>query len=759
MAKVSDNGRELVVDVAGSPVEGLKKFSYEELNAMASALRVRFPERSRVVYFGEYPPTDTNLPWQKTLDDGITPIGGVQYFVGGQWFYPEGTQGGGEKGDQGPQGPQGNPGPEGPEGPEGPAGADGATGPAGADGADGATGPQGPAGPEGPEGPQGPQGDPGTVDLNDTAFTGSTTAENLSVTNNVLARAHTVDGNNLFNMGSTFTVNSALNGRTLYSSSSSDGTLTIPGGLPSGFRIKLFQQGTGVITIATGGPDLNSPDGLLTTAGQYSIMDITQMADGSYSINRFAGGEVTNTAVNTAIEQDPIASRESLEVADALHRIMSNADHAFLCSEDESGGFYDAAGDMPLTEWTSPGGTGTPVPGTIPGSTSDTTWNTTREWTLNLFEIAQGQTIPLNGGPFWVTMGVRLGTTANPLGSALCGQTEHGDVNGVQWALYRTGNTILQFLIQRAAGGFQTHSVTIDGLQAGVDHFIHARFDGTNIYLQLDDTIVVGDASGGLWGEDKPFALGHAYVSGSGNNNHWRGEIGYCIFGRGHISPDDVRVMQNATLYDWQRMEKKGLGFEAFGDSLTSANYADPSWVTVTGDEARGLPTLMHGISGQNSTGIRSRMEGFLPEMLKRGWIAIWAGNNNASDTSTVIDDVTAMREEALSKGARKILLLGLPNRLVVTSDPGDVATEQGYLDTINTALAALATANADTEYLDVHDLFVNPANYTPVDADDTADQTLGVVPRSARDSPTGTHLGNVGAAHLGVAAAAIIDP
>lgn len=110
---MSTPGTELSISVADYPLNGLEKFSPSELEAIAASLRVTFPENTRLVYYGPYPPSDRNLPWQKTLDDGITPIGGIKYFTNGGWTYPAGADMSGPPGATGPAGP---PGPTGPQG-------------------------------------------------------------------------------------------------------------------------------------------------------------------------------------------------------------------------------------------------------------------------------------------------------------------------------------------------------------------------------------------------------------------------------------------------------------------------------------------------------------------------------------------------------------------------------------------------------------------------------------------------------------------
>ena len=114
MSTSTTNGTQLCVKVADHPLAGLKEFTPMELEAMAASLRVTFPENVKLVHYGPYPPTNRNMPWQKTLDDMITPVGGVKYFTNGQWLYPPGSQFSGPVGPVGPTGPAGPTGPSGP---------------------------------------------------------------------------------------------------------------------------------------------------------------------------------------------------------------------------------------------------------------------------------------------------------------------------------------------------------------------------------------------------------------------------------------------------------------------------------------------------------------------------------------------------------------------------------------------------------------------------------------------------------------------
>lgn len=87
--------------------------------------------------------------------------------------------------------------------------------------------------------------------------------------------------------GTTYTLLATDNGEVIVWNTSSDGTLTIPSGLPVGFNATLIQTGSASIGITGSGTTLNSFEGKLRTAGQHAAVSII-----SYSSNVFniAGG-------------------------------------------------------------------------------------------------------------------------------------------------------------------------------------------------------------------------------------------------------------------------------------------------------------------------------------------------------------------------------------------------------------------------------------------------------------------------------------
>jgi len=74
----------LNITVRDSPI-ATKFMSSEELAAIAASLIVSLPPGAQLVHYGDTPPSNTSIPWQPTLNDGITPKSMVMRFVGGQW--------------------------------------------------------------------------------------------------------------------------------------------------------------------------------------------------------------------------------------------------------------------------------------------------------------------------------------------------------------------------------------------------------------------------------------------------------------------------------------------------------------------------------------------------------------------------------------------------------------------------------------------------------------------------------------------------
>lgn len=72
--------------VRDNPISGLEQFSLSQLNAIAESLAVELQPGVKLVHYGENPPSDTSLPWQQTLADGVTPVGIVKHFVAGRWM-------------------------------------------------------------------------------------------------------------------------------------------------------------------------------------------------------------------------------------------------------------------------------------------------------------------------------------------------------------------------------------------------------------------------------------------------------------------------------------------------------------------------------------------------------------------------------------------------------------------------------------------------------------------------------------------------
>ena len=84
---------------------------------------------------------------------------------------------------------------------------------------------------------------------------------------------------------------SADNGATLYSTSASVFTLTVPNNLPAGFGVAIAQQGTGKLTVAAGsGVTLTNTASQFSTSGTAGAMiAVTQITTTTYSVNGQTG--------------------------------------------------------------------------------------------------------------------------------------------------------------------------------------------------------------------------------------------------------------------------------------------------------------------------------------------------------------------------------------------------------------------------------------------------------------------------------------
>ncbi|MFT6182028.1 MAG: hypothetical protein ACJAQT_002080 [Akkermansiaceae bacterium] len=134
--------------------------------------------------------------------------------------------------------------------------------------------------------------------------------------------------------------------------------------------------------------------------------------------------------------------------------------------------------------------------------------------------------------------------------------------------------------------------------------------------------------------------------------------------------------------------------------------------------------------------------------------MAPWFGNNDPTNRQIVVDNYERVIERALADGAERVILIGLINRSGYESSQATIDTVQGHHDFINDGLAQLASSNPQVFYADIRSWFQNPVNY-PNDSltvDDLSDIDRGIIPRGMRDDPTSpssTHLGPSGAAHL----------
>ncbi len=157
-----------------------------------------------------------------------------------------------------------------------------------------------------------------------------------------------------------------------------------------------------------------------------------------------------------------------------------------------------------------------------------------------------------------------------------------------------------------------------------------------------------------------------------------------------------------------------------WGDSLTAGSGGEVGGPPARLAATTGLTVYNGGISGENSTQIKTRM---LADTAKFSRIVIiWAGRNNFSSPNTVKADIAAM-VAAVTSG--KYLVLSVLNADVVDERVGGT-----YYSTITTLNADLATLYG-SRYLDVRTRLIDIANLAL--AQDVTDRANGVPPSSLR--------------------------
>jgi hypothetical protein len=396
--------------------------------------------------------------------------------------------------------------------------------------------------------------------------------------------------------------------------------------------------------------------------------------------------------------------RKSEEPITNVEDAILRASHCWLAGESD-GTFYDCRGGLNLTN------------SGAAGATSDTEYGLSRVFIDSNSEYAGNAAGPqINGGPFWFAAGINIDSTASST-RAILGQSDYiaeGSTTDYTWVLIRTNNTTLRFKITRSSG-VGTTEVDLQ-IAAATYYNVFGYFDGTNLHLYANGESEVVNAPYGLYATNKPFALGKVYQSGAAAFNYFDGKIGYCMFGFGAIDLDIVRVLNNTSANEWRNARRRFQGLGVWGDSLSDGDsFANKGYIQRTA-EAASLPFYAnHAVGGENSTGTESRASAVHSTLIGQFNVVVWVGNNNPEDTDQVLSDAASIRRTALDAGTKKVVLLGLPNRSFTNATAGVVDALQADLNTINTGLAAIAAANSDTEYLDVHDLFVNnyPTAYT----------------------------------------------
>lgn len=85
--------------------------------------------------------------------------------------------------------------------------------------------------------------------------------------------------------GTTYTLKPYEDGMILETSTDAGITITVPTGLPQGYKVGISQGGTGTVTLAAdGGVTINSFEGRLSTSGQYALVYLQSVNTNSYRL-------------------------------------------------------------------------------------------------------------------------------------------------------------------------------------------------------------------------------------------------------------------------------------------------------------------------------------------------------------------------------------------------------------------------------------------------------------------------------------------
>lgn len=101
----------------------------------------------------------------------------------------------------------------------------------------------------------------------------------------VTAGAFTISPSAIINdAGTSRTLSSTDNGKTLVFSSNSDVTVTVPAGLDVGYSVSCIKTGSGNLTYSASSTTLQSSAGSLTASGRYSVSSILGIATNTYNV-------------------------------------------------------------------------------------------------------------------------------------------------------------------------------------------------------------------------------------------------------------------------------------------------------------------------------------------------------------------------------------------------------------------------------------------------------------------------------------------
>jgi hypothetical protein len=346
--------------------------------------------------------------------------------------------------------------------------------------------------------------------------------------------------------------------------------------------------------------------------------------------------------------------------------------------------------------------------------------------------------------------------TSDGLLSSAKSTATSSDFSEVNWMTWAASDEIT-FYCRRANSTGNFDQLRISPIEAGVGYTTLMQNDGAKMTLLVSGVGLL-DTDAALYSSytettDQPLHIGKSFQTAAAASTLLDGESGGVLYYKKAIGSDYYPLVEQLKPAHWREYIRVNLGVGAWGDSLTTASFADPSYV-------KGFATGMglhdhdlNGVGGETSVSIISRINGTSLADLRRKYTIIFMGNNDGNSAmATAAQNTLDAINRFLLAGNQNILVLGIPNRTVTDATDATIDDRTAYGAQIQAIVKPFCDATPYVTYFDTQDWFVNSDNYTPLDSDDSMDQGKGIVPRSCRDdrfSVASTHFGDIGAAHL----------